>query len=436
MEPLTVGIIGIILLLILILLGVHVAISLGVVGVVGLLCINGFSLTMKAVGSSMFHNASQQSYIVIPMFILMGMIASGTGISENAYKSAQLWIRGIKGGLGIATAAACTLFGTVCGSSLVVAAVFAKMSAPKMREAGYEKKFAYGICSSSGIIGMLIPPSVLFVIYGLITEISIGKLLIAGITPGIIVFIIFSLGIVLMVKFKPSLISGTEQEEEVPFKEKVASLVHLVPVIVAFLIIVGGIFLGIFSPQEAGTVSCVVLIIWFVIYKFPFIKLWEALKDTMSTTAMVFLLIISAAIFSRFLCVSGLSDKLTGYIVNSGFSVVGVFIATIILYLILGCFLDSISMLSITLPVLHPLSVAMGIDPLHYAVVVVMAVEAGLITPPVGLNIYAVKGVAEPDISLEELFMGALPFLLMLVAAIVIFIAFPTLSTWLPEKMF
>lgn len=388
---------------------------------------------MNLLGSGLFHQASQYSLVVIPLFVFMGMIAAGTGISENVYKSAQIWAGGIRGGLGIATVGACTAFGAICGSSLVTAAVFARLSAPEMRRLGYDKRFSYGICSSGGVIGMLIPPSILLVIYGLITEVSIGKLLIAGVVPGIILFVTFSVGISIMGKIKPSLVSPVQKR--VPFEEKLKALVHFVPVIITFAIIVGGIFSGIFSPSEAGAVACLILIIWFFFLRLPFSNLWTSVKDTMLTVAMVFLILISAALFARFLNLSGIANKLTHYVVGSGYSPLGVMIASLVLYLVLGCFLDSISMLSITLPVLYPITDAMGINPIYYAVVVVMTIEAGLITPPVGLNIYAVKGVAEEDVSLEDLFIGAFPFLIMMILGIFLFIAFPALSTWLPDLM-
>jgi len=267
----------------------------------------------------------------------------------------------------------------------------------------------------------------------LITEVSIGKLLIAGVVPGIILFVTFSVGISIMGKIKPSLVSPVQKR--VPFEEKLKALVHFVPVIITFAIIVGGIFSGIFSPSEAGAVACLILIIWFFFLRLPFSNLWTSVKDTMLTVAMVFLILISAALFARFLNLSGIANKLTHYVVGSGYSPLGVMIASLVLYLVLGCFLDSISMLSITLPVLYPITDAMGINPIYYAVVVVMTIEAGLITPPVGLNIYAVKGVAEEDVSLEDLFIGAFPFLIMMILGIFLFIAFPALSTWLPDLM-
>lgn len=434
MDPILLGVLGILLLLLLLCAGVHIAIALAFVGIAGLISLIGFTTAMNLMGSGLFHQASQYSFVVIPLFVFMGMIASGTGISENVYKSMQIWTGGIRGGLGIATVGSCTAFGAICGSSLVTAAVFARLSAPEMRRLGYDKRFAYGICSSGGIIGMLIPPSVLMVIYGLITEVSIGRLLIAGLLPGIILFLTFSLGIWVIAKIKPSLVSPVQQK--IAFNQKVKCIVHFVPVIITFVVIAAGIFSGLFSPSEAGAVSCVLLIIWFFFLRLPLKKLWLSVQDTMITVSMVFLILISAALFARFLNLSGIANKLTQFVVGSGYSPLGVILASLALYLVLGCFLDSISMLSITLPVLCPVTTAMGIDPIYYAVVVVMTIEAGLITPPIGLNIYAVKGVAEEDVTLEDLFIGAFPFFLMMVLCIFLFIAFPVLSTWLPDAMF
>jgi tripartite ATP-independent transporter DctM subunit len=305
-----------------------------------------------------------------------------------------------------------------------------------MRKFGYDKKFAYGICSSGGVIGMLIPPSVLIVIYGLLSRDSIGSLLIAGISPGILLFVIFSLGITLMVYLNPSLASRG-LGEKVNWRQRLGSLKLVWGVFVILVIIFGGIFSGVFSPSEAGAVACVILLVIFIFSRY---RSWDGLKtaiyDTIAPSGMIFLLLIGAGIFTRFLVLSTLAPKFLNAIIALNLPTWGFLAGVVVVYLLLGCFFDSISMLSITLPFLHPAAQKLGIDPIHFAMVAILAIEMGFITPPVGLNIYAVKGVAESDVSLGELFVGVMPFFLMMGFCVILFIGFPALSTWLPGMMF
>lgn len=435
MEPFTIGILGLVVLLVLISLGVHVAIALLVVGFFGTTILAGVAPALTQVAGNAFYYVASETFVVIPLFILMGMLATSTGFSSDAYRGLNTWFGRLRGGLGIATVGGCTIFGTVCGSSLVTAAVFARLSAPEMRRQGYEKKFAYAISSSAGTIGMLIPPSILMVIYGILTQESVGKLLIGGIAPGLLLFIIFSFGIVIMTRLNPSLAPQPAAGVKVTWRQRFAALGLMWPAVLTFGIIVGGISFGVFTPSEAGAVASFVFLVIFFAYRRPFQELKTALMDTISTTGMLFLLLVGAMIFGRFLVLSGIATALAGLVVGSGFPPVVVVIMSVFVYILLGCFLDSISMLSITIPAMYPAIMAMGIDPIWYAMVVITAIHIGTITPPVGVNVYAVKGVAEADVSLEDLFRGVLPFLLMMVIAVVILIAFPALSTTLPAVM-
>lgn len=434
MDPFAIGIIGIIVLMILLALGVHVAVTLGLVGLVGMMFLIGPDAAIYTSTTLTFERVSNYALVIVPLYVLMGILAQQGGLSSGAYECLRLWTNRLSGGLGIATVGACTMFGTMCGSSLVTAAVFAQLSAPEMRRMGYEKRFAYGVCSSSGVIGMLIPPSVLIVIYGILTHDSIGRLLIGGISPGIMLFIIFSLGIMMMVYIRPSLASKTEDNPT--WRERFASLKLIWGVVITVVIIFGGIFSGVFSPSEAGAVACIVLLI---IYLFSTRNRVEGIKvaiyGTVATSAMIFLILIGAGIFSRFLVLSTVAPRFLEAVTALNLSSVG-FLAVVALgYIAMGCFFDSISMLSITIPILHPAALELGINPIHFAMVTIVAIEIGLITPPVGLNIYAVKGVAQEDVSLEDLFIGILPFVIMMAFCLSLFIVFPTLSTLLPGMM-
>jgi tripartite ATP-independent transporter DctM subunit len=303
-----------------------------------------------------------------------------------------------------------------------------------MRQQGYDKKLAYAVCSSAGTIGMLIPPSVLMVVYGILTGDSIGQLLIAGVSPGLSLFLIFSIGIVVMITLKPSL--GPTVKIKVTWRERFISLKSLWGLGIVAGVLFIGIFAGLFSPTEAGAVACIVMLIMFLASKYRSFKLLKtSVLDSASTSAMVYFILIAAGIFSRFLTVSTITPTCLNYFVGLDLSPTAFLIIVSIIYVILGCFLDSISMLTITLPLLYPAAMAIGIHPMHFAMVAILAIHIGLITPPLGLNVFAVKGVAEADVTIGELFSGVLPFLFMMIGCQILFIFFPVLSTWLPSYM-
>lgn len=435
MSDAFIGVLGIIALFIILATSLPIALCLALVGIAGLIILAGPGAAIHTIASATFVRMTDVSLIIIPLFVLMGMLAQQGGLSSRTYETLSMWVGKVKGGLAIATMAACTAFGTVCGSSMVTASVFAKISAPEMRRNGYDKKLAYATCSSGGTIGMLIPPSVLLVIYGIASRESIGRLLVGGISPGVVLFLIFALGIFLMIKLRPHL--ATESSVRATWRQRILSLKSLIPVFISIAIIFGGIFTGIFSPAEAASV---VVIILFAIMLTSKTRSWQSLKmaltDTIATSSMIFLIVIGAGIFTRFLVYSTLTSTILEMVVRLGISPIHYMLATILLYLVMGCFLDSISMVTITIPILHPAAVALGIDPMQFAMVAVLSIEAGLLTPPIGLNIYAVKAVAEQDVSLQDLFIGIWPFFVMMLLAILLFIAVPSLSTFLPNAMY
>ncbi len=435
MEPLWIGILGIVAFLVLIAAGVHIALAMAVVGVIGGSLIIGVDKALYFLVSSTFYKVYNMDFVVIPLFILVGLLAALGGISRDAYDSLSLWLNRVRGGLGIATVGGATMFGAITGSSLVTASVFAKVSAPDMRRRGYEKRLAYGIVTAAGSIGMLIPPSILIMVYAILTEESPGQLLMAGVVPGIFLFLIFSIGIWVMVRIKPSLVSGTQSIVNVTWRQRVFSLGRLWPIALVALIIVGGILSGFFSVIEAAGFAVVVVFIIVLFTRRSFKGIAAALSEAAAISGMVFFIFIGASVFSRFLSLSGIAPQVLELIIGLELSPLGLVIAMAGLYLVLGCFLDSISILAVTIPIIYPVVLAMGIDPIWYAMSVILALEAGFLTPPVGLNVYAVKGVAEADVSLEDIFWGSFPFFIMMVATLAIFIAFPALSTTLPNLM-
>jgi len=438
MDALTIGIIGIILLFVLLALGVHIGVALIASGLMGLWILTGFEGAIKMVTSAFYHKVSKPALITLPLFILMGHLASGGGISQGIYNSLSMWLGRFRSGLGISTVAACTAFGTVCGSSLVTAAVFAKISAPQMRRYGYDKVLAYSICASGGSIGMLIPPSILAIVYGTLSGVSIGKVLMAGVAPGILLLLAFSATIVIIGKIKPSMV-GRPMEPST-WRERITSLKSWWSIVIVGIVIFGGMYAGIFSPTEAGAVAAFILLVIYLFVTLPNLNRKESIKELLSnltetsvTSAMIFLVMGGATVFSHFIVLSGITTALSDMMLGTGlpsFLIMAIFTGIVLL---LGCFLDGISILCITIPVFNPIAIASGIDPIWYATIIILSIEVGLITPPLGLNLYATKGVAEKDVSLEDIFKGAIPFFIAMLCTLAFLYAFPMVSTYLPS---
>jgi C4-dicarboxylate transporter, DctM subunit len=429
MEPIVMGILGIIFLLVMIVLGIHIGIALAVSGFLVMASMMGVDTAIRLTTESIYFANSSYALVTLPLFILMGYLGAGGGISKTLYDGLSKWTGKLRGSLGIATVLGCAGFGAVCGSSIVTAAVFAKVSAPEMRRHGYDKKIAYGICAAAGSIGMLIPPSILAVLYGVLTGLSVGKLLIAGIGPGILLTVLFSIQIYLTARFRPHLISPVTQEST--WKERLAAIPTFWPVIVTALIIFGGIFSGIFSPTEASAIGTMVIFLLLVITKGKqsLGMLKESLKDTALTSAIVFLTMGGACVFSRSLVATDLSEKVVEIILGLK---IGNFILVsllVIVYLLLGCLMDSISMLTITIPILNPVITKLGIDPYYFAILVIVATQVGIITPPFGLSVFTVKGIAEADVSLEDIFSGSMGFFLIMVLSIFFLMLCPWIIT-------
>jgi C4-dicarboxylate transporter DctM subunit len=438
MEPLALGLIGVIAFCILLLLGIHVAIAMGIVGVSGMILIIGLEPTINLLATTVLEYGTMYSLIVVPLFITMGLFATETGITRDLYNILSMWFGRIKGALAISTVGACTIFGALTGSSIATAVVFAKVSAPEMIRHGYDKKLSYALCAASGALGMMIPPSILAVIYGVLVEESIGKILIAGIGPGVILAICLSLGVILLLYARPSLGPPAEGMKS-SWKEKFISIPKLWPIFIIIIIVIGGIYTGVFTVTEAAGIANFIL---FVIYlsinrlsRRSLNTMAVIFKESISLTAMIFLIFCLAQIFSRFMVLSGISDAFTKFIIRSNLSPLAFVIATGVLCLILGCLIDSISILMLTIPMLLPIVKALNIDPIWFGVVMILDTQIGLITPPVGINIYVVKGIAGPDVDLVSLFRAAMPLFISEVVALTICVWIPSITTWLPYTM-
>lgn len=438
MDVISVGIIGVVVLIALLMVGVYVAVALGVVGFIGTAYFLGFSPATSLLASTTFHYGTEYTFIVIPLFVAMGLFAAEEGISKDAYDALAKWIGNVRGGLGIATIGACTIFGTLTGSSVVTSVVFAKVSVPEMRRHGYDASISYGLVCTAGAIGMLIPPSLLAVVYSLITGESLGQLLLAGIGPGLLLTAGLIVAFVALLTFRPSL-GPTRAIEGVTWRERLIALPKLWPAFVVAIIMIGGVYFGLFTVVEAaGIGTAVLLLLYFAIKgvsKQSLQTVTASLREAVALTSMILLILITAQIFARFLVLTELGTALADFVVGAKLSSLQFLLAAVVLTILLGMLIDSVSILAIIVPVLYPIAQAMSIDPLWFAMVIVFATQVGLITPPFALSVFAVKAVAEPGITLEDIFRGTMFFWLVMVIILAILILIPDITTWIPHNM-
>ncbi|MFH1775226.1 MAG: TRAP transporter large permease [Chloroflexota bacterium] len=419
----------------LIVLGMHIGLALGIAGAFGILAITGsFDAMVGVLKTTSFHAVGTYAIIIVPLFVLMGMFSLHGGISGQAYRALSNWIGRLPGGLSLATTWACTAFGATSGSYIAAGSVFTKISLPEMRKAGYDKGFACGGIATAAIIAMVIPPSLFFVIYGMLAEESIARLLIAGIFPGLIMAMTLSVGIWIRAKSNPRL--APVATTRVSWREKFISTRKAWPMVVLAAIILGGIYTGVFTPTEAAAIGAfVALIITLGFRKLSWDKLKSSLLETVELTTMLALLFIGATVFARFLAVSRVTAWLAEAIIGIGLSPLQFVIVIVVLYLILGCFVDAISAMFVTMPLFFPVVIALGINPIWFGVLTVVSLVIGAITPPFGLSVYTVKAAAGPDVTVEGVFRGAMPYYLSMLATLAILVAFPQISTFLPNMM-
>lgn len=435
MSSIMIGSLGLVVMFIMLAIGVNVGFTLATVGTVGLILIIGPTATISYVASSAFNYTISSAFLVLPCFILMGLLVMETGIGPVAYESLNKLFGRVPAGLGISTIVGCGLFGSMIGTAGSTAMIFGKIACPEMRKQGYDKSFSYGLVSAASLLGMLIPPSTLAVVYGVVTGESIGQLLFGGVGPAILLGCLYALCSIIMVKRNPAL--APLYNKKVSWRERGKAVVSLWPILVVGLVVLGGIYGGIFTPLEAGAWGCVViLIIGLIQGTIRWKQIWNAVEETVGMCAMVFIILTGGRIFSRFLTISGLSQVAVNWITSIVTADWQLVAALVILYLILGCFLEANSIIMITIPVIYPAVSAMGIDPIWFGIVLILALHAGMLTPPLGLVVYSIKSVAEPDVSLEDVFTGVWPFLAMVILCIILVIIFPSIATWLPSVMY
>jgi len=373
---------------------------------------------------------------VIPLFVLMGMLVSVSGVGRDTFDVFQWLMRRIRGGLGLATVAANAVFAAITGISIASASVFTKVAVPEMMRHGYTARFAVGVVAGSSVLGMLIPPSLLMIIYGVLAEESIGRMFIAGVIPGIILAIGFCILIVGMAYLRPAMImtQGAEADRiELPQETWGSATLKFVPILILITLVLGGLYGGFFTPTEAGAVGAAgALVIALARRRLNWQKLWNVLVETGYVSVSVLFLIIAASLYSRMLALTGMPAAVTEGITHLGLGSWGFLAAYVLIVLALGCIIDSVSIMLIMLPIVLPIARGFGMDVVWFGVVTVVAVEIGLLTPPFGVSVYTVKSALnDPRITIRDIFAGSFPFVLMMSAVLLVLIAFPSLSTWL-----
>lgn len=433
MTPVPVGIIGSAFLVVFLFLGMPIAFVLMLVGFIGICLLSGPGAALPVVAQTVYGVAASYPYTIIPLFILMGSFAGQAGITRDLYASFDKWFRRLPGGLGVATIAACAGFAALSGSSVAAAAAMGNVALPEMRRFGYHPKLATGVVAAGGTLSFLIPPSLGFVVYGMLTEQSIGKLLISGILPGLLLSLAYIVVIMAQVKMNPALAPRTSGE--VTFLEKLKALRGTWETMLVFFMVMGGIYGGFMNPTEAGAIGATVLLVLVLLKrKLSLAGLFKACLEMARISTMVLFLVAGATVFSYFLALSTIPALVSNWIVGLEISRYFILAIIVAIYFLLGCFLDSVSMMVLTLPVIFPVINALHFHPIWFGVVCVLMMEAGLMTPPVGLNVYTLAGIAK-DVPMGEIFRGSAPFLLSIIATAVVLTLWPKIALYLPSLM-
>jgi tripartite ATP-independent transporter DctM subunit len=432
MSLTTIGIIGIIALVVLLYSKMPVGFAMGFVGLIGFGYVVNFNASLSLLARDVWDVFSSYNLTVIPLFVFMGQIAFYAGISRRLYDSAYVLLGHRRGGLAMTTVGACAGFSAICGSTNATAATMATVALPEMKRHGYDMGLATGTVAAAGSLGILIPPSVIFIVYGILTEQSIGKLFAAGILPGILLCFLFLITIHLRVRKNPSL---APPGPKTSFSEKFRSFTGVLETFMLFALVMGGIFWGFFTPTEAAaTGAFFTLLIALFRGQLSFRGFSEAVADTTKISCMIMVIVTGAVIFGHFMAITRIPFELAEYVGSLPLPRHAIMGMIILVYLVGGCFMDALAMIMLTIPIFFPVVQTLGFDPIWFGVVIVLITEMGVITPPVGINVYVVYGVAK-DVPLEKIFKGVFPMLLALLVCNLILILFPQIALFLPGLM-
>ena len=427
-----VALIGFIVLFALMLLRVPVGMAMGLVGVAGFGFLSGSGPALKIVGHTSMRTVTDWNFAVVPLFLLMGSFATTSGMSRELFRAANAFLGHLRGGLGIATIAACGGFAAICGSSVATAATFSRVAYPEMRRFGYPQSFATGVIAAGGTLGIMIPPSTVLAVYGLITEQDIGKLFVAGIVPGLVAVLMYMVTISIIGYARPDFLPAGKRAS---WAERLRAMRDIWATLLLFLFVIGGIYGGLFTATEAaGMGAGGAFLIGIARRRLSRQDILRSLLEATRTTAAVFTVLIGAILFGYFLTITQTPQKVTEFLTGLGLGKYGVLVLIMLMYLLLGCLMDALAMIILTVPIIFPVIKELGFDPIWFGVIIVMTVELGLIHPPVGMNIFVIKSVVE-DAKIATIFYGVLPFIITDILRLVLLIVLPGLALWLPGKM-
>jgi len=432
MSPVTVGFIGIFFLFLLLALRMQIGFSMAVVGFLGYALLGSLKPSFTVLGFEPFKIGVQYSLTVIPLFILMGQFANYSKMGSEIYQTVYRWVGFLPGGLSMATVVACGGFAAISGSSLAAAATMGMVALPEMKRFKYDDALATGCIAAGGTLGILIPPSTVMIIYAILTELPIETLFIAGILPGVLLCGLFVLTVYIMAKIKPEL---GPPGPKFTMKERVFSLKDTWSILTLFFIVIGGLYTGWFTPTEAAGVGAFgALVITLVKRRLTWSNLTDSLAQTTRTTAMVFLILIGAHIFGYFLTLSEIPEQLSILATEAGLNRYVILSIVILMYIVLGCFMEGLAIMVLTIPIIFPLVLDMGFDPIWFGVMITLVMEMSLITPPVGINVFIISGISK-DVPMYTIFRGILPFWFAILACIIILMILPQIALLLPNTM-
>ncbi|SMF13360.1 TRAP transporter, DctM subunit [Tistlia consotensis] len=436
MSPPLLGLAGFGVTLLLILLRVPVAVAMGLTGVAGFALLNGWPGAAFTLGSAPFESVFPYSLSVVPLFVAMGVFAARAGLSQSLYGAVNAFVGHRRGGLAMATIGACALFGAICGSSLATAATMGQVALPEMRRHGYDDRLASAAIAAGGTLGVLIPPSILLVLYGLLTETSIGALFVGALIPGLVSTLLYMAAVVVQTRRHPELGPAGERQS---WRRRGRAVARIWEVALLFALVIGGIYFGLFSPTEAAAVGAAGAFLFALLGRGEGRRnrardLLGAAFETARTTGMIFLILVGAGLFNYFVETSNLPQLLVGWAQAAGLPAFAVLLLVMLFYLVLGCFMDALSMILLTIPFIFPLIQALGFDAVWFGILVVTVAEIGLITPPVGMNLFVIQGVV-PGLRQETIVRGILPFLVADLVRLVLLLLIPALVLFLPGQM-
>ena len=434
-DPVTAALIAVAIIAFLLVSGAHIGVSLGLGGLLGMYLTVGSYGAMAQLSTIPFSTTNSFTLAVIPLFILMGSMATQAQLTTDLYAAAYNWVSRLPGGLAMTTTIASAAFGAASGSTIVNAAVFTRMAMPEMTALGYSKRLSAGCIAASGTLAAMIPPSVLMVIYAIITEQSVGILLIAGLVPGVLTAVVFLCGIYIMVRRKPEI--APMPDEVIPMSVKIRSLRNILGITLLFTLVIGGIYGGFFIPTYAGAVGAFgAFVIVFLKRRAKKAVFAETFRDAVITSSTIFTVLIGGMLFSRFLTYTGLVSTISEYILALGMPPFVYLGAFALLFLVLGMFIEPIAIMIMTLPVMFPVMTSVGYDPIWLGIIAVKMAEISLITPPVGLNVYVVRSASPVPLQLSDVFAGVAPFILMEAMVLCLLILFPEIVTFLPSFLY